>query len=75
MDAWMDRWMDGKEDGRHPSIPDLGKEKKWMRTIHDLWSTSERHDQEQAFYSPLGMYSSKFASKSCTSSKIYSEGH
>jgi hypothetical protein len=27
MDAWMDRWMDGKEDGRHPLIPDLEKEK------------------------------------------------
>jgi hypothetical protein len=34
----MDAWMDGKEDGRHPSAPDLEKEKIWMRTIHDLWS-------------------------------------
>jgi hypothetical protein len=55
MDGWMDAWMDGKEDGRHPSAPDLEKEKIWMRTIHDLWSMRERHDQEQSFYSPLGM--------------------
>jgi hypothetical protein len=30
MDAWMDGWMDGKEDGRHPSMPDLEKEKIWI---------------------------------------------